>query len=118
MRSRLAWAGFPGAIERRLGHPQLCCFSGIICSMIHGEGRRKRYILDGHVTKGVSGGPVWHWSEERDRLEVVGIISCVPAVTDGRPGYLFVEPINPVMLYLEDWRAKSPDDFVITACRN
>ena len=46
--------------------------------MIHGEGKRKRYIVDGHATHGVSGGPVWHYNAEHDRAEVIGMIVGAP----------------------------------------
>ena len=34
---------------------------------IRTEGKRKRFIMDGHAVKGVSGGPVWHFNTERQR---------------------------------------------------
>lgn len=102
--TEVAWAGFPSLVENELGHPQLCCFAGIISAMVHGEGRRQIYVVDGHAAAGVSGGPVWQWNEKR--LEVVGIISSYLRTTDAVPGFLMVEPINPVTDYLEEWRKK------------
>lgn len=116
----VAWAGFPGAVERFVGHSQLVVHGGVVGAMIHGEGKRKRLIMDGHAVRGVSGGPVWHYSVERQRAEVVGII--VGAGFDLKslkdyelPGYIDVEPIGPLMYYIEDHRQDN-DDWIITDC--
>ena len=88
--------------------------------MIHGEGKRKRFIMDGHAVRGISGGPVWHYSADRQRAEVVGLI--VGAAFDPKklkdyelPGYIDVEPIGPLMYFLEDHRQDN-DDWIITDC--
>lgn len=114
----VAWAGFPGIVEEYVGHVQLVVHSGIVGAMIHGEGKRKRFIIDGHAAMGVSGGPVWHFSVERKRAEVVGIIvgtGFYPSqVEKGElPGYIDVEPLGPLMYFLEEHR-KDNDDWIIT----
>ena len=117
----VAWAGFPLTVEQALGHPQLLVHTGIVAAMIHGEGKRQLYIVDGHATGGVSGGPVWHYSEDRERAEVIGMIVSAPNNyrKGDLPGYVFVEPMGPVMLELERMRRQVlEEDFLITACRN
>lgn len=115
--TRIAWSGFPKEVQDYLGHPQLCCFESVVSAMVHGEGRRKVYVVPGQASIGATGGPVWQWSAEQERTEVVGVIPRSRS-RPGLPGYLFVEPINPIMYYLEEWRAQDRSDFIITACRD
>lgn len=116
----VAWAGFPGVVERFVGHSQLVVHGGVVGAMIHGEGKRKRFIMDGHAVKGVSGGPVWHYSAERQRAEVVGIIVGPGFDTDRcedfeLPGYIDAEPIGPIIYFLEEHRQDGAD-WIITDC--
>jgi len=67
------------------------------------------YILDGHNAKGISGGPVWHWSEERERFEVVAIISAYKPGDEGLPGFVIAEPIRQVTGFLRS-KDKVPVD--------
>ena len=60
---------------------------------------------------------MWQWSEEHQRAEVIAIVSNYIGTPD-IPGFLVVEPINPVMRYLEDWRQEDRSDFIITQCRD
>ncbi|OAI49028.1 hypothetical protein AYO44_01095 [Planctomycetaceae bacterium SCGC AG-212-F19] len=97
--TRVGWAGFPGLVADRLGFPQLCYFEGVISAMVN-RADRQIYIVDGHGGEGVSGGPVWHWSAEKDRPEVIGIVSGYQGASVDEPwlpGYCVFEPINPLM---------------------
>jgi hypothetical protein len=107
--TRVAWAGFPGVVEMAIGYPQLCYFEGVVSAQVDRPGKRF-YVVDGHVSHGVSGGPVWHWNEEKDRLEVVGLVSSYHTTPagDGIPGFCFFEPINSVVGYLGS-SASHPD---------
>jgi hypothetical protein len=113
--TRVSWAGFPGVVEAALGQPQLCYFEGVISAQVDRPGRAL-YIVDGHASHGVSGGPVWHWNEEKDRAEVVGIVSEYRTTMqgDGIPGYCFFEPINPILYYLasERWHPDNAGDHI------
>jgi hypothetical protein len=99
--TRVSWAGFPYQVERFLGRPQLCFFDGIVSAMV--QKPHPIYIVDGHAARGVSGGPVWHWSSERNALEVVGIVSKYGGADDGIPGFCIFEPINYVRALFESW---------------
>ena len=90
--------------------------------MIHGEGKRQRFIMEGHAVKGISGGPVWHYCPERQRAEVVGLIVGAGFDTERcqdseLPGYVNAEPIGPLMYYLSE-RNRDGDDWIITDCWN
>lgn len=134
--TRVGWAGYPWFVEQALGFPQLCYFEGVISAMVNHPDKRI-YLVDGHAAKGVSGGPVWWWSEERNRLEVVGIVSeyswpdpklpelpeqpDLPKLLEllklpGLPGLCFFEPINPVGTFLEHWQEEEVKDFLYTKC--
>lgn len=97
--THVEWAGFPSDVESRLGRPTLCCFRGMV-SAFHCEGSRGLYIVDGHAAPGVSGGPVWHYPEEREAPEVVGIVSQYWFGEPGLPGMCAFEPINPIITFL------------------
>ncbi len=113
--TRVAWAGFPRVIEQTLGFPQLCYFEGVVSAMIdHGD--KQLYIVDGHAAHGVSGGPVWHWSHERRRIEIVGVVSAYHALNNGIPGFCVFEPINPILYFLETdrWHPDLVSDHLLT----
>jgi hypothetical protein len=113
--TRVAWAGFASSVEEFLQAPHLCYFEGVISVMAHGQ--RLIYVVDGHLSPGVSGGPVWHWSSEKSRFEVIGI-AVGYGHTQGSPlpGFCVVEPINPIMYYLETdiWHPDKCGDHLIT----
>ena len=77
---------------------------------------------DEPAVKGVSGGPVWHYSAERQRAGVFGIIVGAGydpkgAVDYELPGYIDAESIGPAMVYLEEHR-QDDGDWIITDCRD
>lgn len=113
--TRVAWAGFAGSVETFLQAPHLCYFEGVVSVMVHGK--RWLYIVDGHLSPGVSGGPVWYWNEEKNRFEVIGI-AVGYGNTNGSalPGFCVVEPINPIMYFLETdaWHPDKCGDHLIT----
>lgn len=113
--TRIAWAGFPAVMEDLLGFPQLCYFEGVVSAMVN-DGKRPFYIVDGHVSEGVSGGPVWQWNEEKSRLEVVGIVVSYTPGPSRLPGFCQFEPINPIMYFLETeaWHPDTLGDHLIT----
>ncbi len=115
--TRIAWAGFPGVVEHALGSPQLCYFEGVVSAMVNRD-ERQVYVVDGHAAPGVSGGPVWQWSVERDRLEVVGVVCNYQPLGAGLPGFCFFEPINPLMDYLDYWQRQEKGDVLVTCCRD
>lgn len=112
--TRVAWAGFPGIVEGILGFPQLCYFEGVISSMVN-RTDKKIYIVDGHGAPGISGGPVWQWSDGNDRTEIVGIVSNYRHDGDGIPGFCFFEPINTILWYFaaEMWHPDKVGDHLI-----
>lgn len=113
--TRVAWAGFPAVIEQTLGFPQLCYFEGVVSALIN-RAEKHLYIIDGHAAPGVSGGPVWHWSQEKNRAEIVGIVSAYKTVEEGLPGFCLFEPVNPHMYFLESerWHPDVVGDHLIT----
>ena len=65
--AEVGWVGYPSV------HPDdLCFFSG--CVSVYDE-PRERYLLDGVVIPGVSGGPVFFWNEETNAVTVIGSIT-------------------------------------------
>jgi hypothetical protein len=76
---------------------------------------KKIYIVDGHASKGVSGGPVWHWSTENNRAEIIGIVSEYRHLSNGMPGFCVFEPINSVLWYFSAdlWHPDKVGDHLI-----
>ena len=98
--TRVGWAGFAGIVEEYLKHPQLCYFEGVISAAVN-RPERPVYIVDGHSAHGVSGGPLWRWTDE-NQVEVIGIMSAYRgSKMMGLPGFCVFEPIQPVSYYLE-----------------
>lgn len=105
--TRVGWAGFPGIVGQHLGAPTLCYFDGVV-SAFHAQGSRGVYLVDGHNSRGVSGGPVFHWRDEDHRPEVVGIVSGYGCADAELPGMCVFEPINPIIAFLKgQYSAKS-----------
>lgn len=118
--TRVAWAGFPGLLERYAACcPTLCYFEGSVAAAINRPGIFA-LVVDGHALPGVSGGPMWFWSEESNHVEVAGIVSAyfsyeqpvewhegfvLPgrdgAKKDRMPGFCFVRPIFAMIRDLE-----------------
>ncbi len=100
--TRVGWAGYPGTAEAYLGHPQLCYCEGVISALIDRDDRRL-YLVDGHNAFGISGGPVWHWSDERDRMEIVGVVSGYAQDTK-LPGFCMFEPLESFEALFKSWQ--------------
>ncbi|MCH8343746.1 MAG: hypothetical protein IH983_07140 [Planctomycetes bacterium] len=98
--TRVGWAGFPGQVEQYFRRPLICCFAGTV-SAWYAEGSRGLYIVDGHNARGVSGGPVWHYPEDRPAPEVAGIVSGYGLGEQDMPGFCVFEPINPIISFLK-----------------
>jgi hypothetical protein len=115
--TKISWAGFPGIVEASLGRPQLCYFEGVVSAFIN-EDNRMKYIVDGHCAEGVSGGPVWYFNDEKNRHEIVGVVSAYEHWGKGIPGFCIFEPINSVLLYLrsEQWHPDKIGEWVILNC--
>jgi hypothetical protein len=97
--TRVAWAGFPSIVEKHLGFPHVCYYEGVISAMIDTPKHPPLYMIDGHGTLGVSGSPIWAWSDSRARVEIVGII--VSYLTDQLPSFVCATPIHPLIHFLE-----------------
>lgn len=111
----VAWAGFAGEIEHLFRFPCLCFFRGSV-SMTVDRDTCRYYIIDGHNAVGVSGGPVWYWSDDRRRWEVFAIISGFQPGAQGLPGFVIAEPINTLMARFEHeiWQPDLLNDRLIT----
>lgn len=97
--------------------PHLCYFEGVVSAMVDADNEKQIYVIVGHVTRGVSGGPMWHWDDIKKRWEICGIASQYQPFTDGMPGFCIFEPINPVIGFLlQDprWQIDELKDTVVT----
>ena len=83
----------------------------MVSATVDKDGKRL-YIVDGHNSAGVSGGPVWCWNDERQRAEIVGVVSGYGDAGGDLPGFCVFEPINPVLGYLCHWTGNAGGDFV------
>jgi hypothetical protein len=100
--TRVAWAGFPARPAQEFGGPVLCYYEGVVSAVIDREGQPPLYLLDGHNTWGVSGGPVWAWSDDRHQVELIGIVVNYWRHLDQKvelPGHVTAVAIHPLMMY-------------------
>lgn len=110
--TRVAWAGFPGISKIIAQRPQPCYFEGCVSSLILREDYHL-YLLDGHNTYGVSGGPVWAIDNKR-RVRVIGVVSSYHShpINNNKPelqlpGLVHAAPVQPIRSFLENsWKAK------------
>lgn len=111
--TRVYWAGFPDLADAICpGVPKLCMYEGMISAVYNREGLHK-YLVDGNLRMGVSGGPLWCYEPKYKRIEVIGIASAYvhaqeepsdsakwqPAI----PGLALFEPINELLMLLREW---------------
>ncbi len=101
--TRVGWAGFPGIVKKILPHWQLCYCEGVVSATVDND--RRLYIVDGYNTWGISGGPVWHWSEERNQAEVVAVVSKREPRPD-LPGFSVFEPLESQEALFRKWQAE------------
>jgi hypothetical protein len=100
--TRVAWAGYPGLAAQEFDGPVLCYYEGVVSAVIDRTGQPPLYLLDGHNTWGVSGGPVWAWSDERHQVELIGIVVNYRRHLDQQvelPGHVTAVAIHPLMMY-------------------
>jgi len=110
--TRVAWAGFPAAVESSLGFPQLCYFEGCISAMVD-TSTKQLYIVDGHGMPGISGGPVFSHDATTDQLVVIGVVSEYRFAGGALPGFCVFEPINQLAALVREWVTREPDRFHI-----
>lgn len=110
--TRVAWAGFPHVFCNLpdVGSPLLSYYEGSV-ACVYQRGDYSRLILDGHCLKGVSGGPLWFYSDTDRAVCVAGIVSQYLEIQreshdlweDPGPGFVLVQPIYPVLSWMEKW---------------
>lgn len=106
--SRVAWAGYAALASEIASRPTPCYFEGSMSALIlRKEG--PLYLLDGHNTFGVSGGPVWAESALWKRPRLIGVISSYRHLrASAMPGFAHAVPIQPLWSYLkEEWNVKA-----------
>lgn len=71
----VAWAGFPGLLSEQFDAVPVCYFEGVVSGLVKRHGIGTRLVVDGHAMPGVSGGPVWFFNEQSQRVTVVAVVS-------------------------------------------
>lgn len=72
--TEVAWAGFPSIARKFTDEPIPCYFRGVVSSLVLRD-EFQLYLIDGHNTLGMSGGPVWAYSSETKAVQVIAVIS-------------------------------------------
>ena len=105
--THVAWAGFPANVQSYLGFPQICYYEGVVAAMINKKGYPPLYLLDGHNTAGVSGSPVWAYSDDSSRVELIAIIGSYLSDAQKKfPGFVCATPIHPLIRYMKSLNSK------------
>lgn len=113
----IAWAGYPGIAERLLAEKQLCYYEGRISATINRP--NPLYLVDGHASHGVSGGPVWSasvgpptgpdtvFAEDLDDVSygIIGVVSAYRGDTPV-PGLCIFTPLNPLVAFIKSMTDK------------
>ncbi len=106
----VAWCGYPAILRHEIKYPLCCYYQGVVSAWIDSD-HRKAFVIDGHASQGVSGGPLW-WEDQSGQCHVCGIVSSYlsapiaeqldpdrPATRT--PGLCFAMPVWPVVQYLK-----------------
>lgn len=114
--TRVAWAGFPYIVSQIAGRPQMSYFEGTVSSFIVRNDGHWLYLIDGHNTLGVSGGPVWAM-DANGAARVVAVISSYRAFPKQEshdfelPGFVHAVPVQPLVQFLKKhWRLNQSAD--------
>lgn len=99
--TRVAWAGYPSAASDVLGEPVLCYYEGVVAH-VRNDRDAPVYLLDGHNDCGVSGGPVWRWCEDFNRVELVGVITAYCHSRASLSGFVLAIAVNPFVAMFEN----------------
>ncbi len=100
--TRVAWAGYPGLAQAIVGEPQLCFYEGVIAATVNIPGKPPLFLLDGHIERGVSGGPVWAQSSGKIGYVLLGVAVNYSALEGGLPGLCAATPLNNMMKHLAE----------------
>ncbi|MEW6249253.1 MAG: hypothetical protein AB1716_01285 [Planctomycetota bacterium] len=106
--TRVAWAGYPEVAYKVFAQWSLCYYEGVVAHAFN-DREYPLYLLDGHNDHGVSGGPVWWWSDKAQRVELVGVIThyCQASLS----GFAIATAINPFCVMLESlWKPRAPGE--------
>ncbi len=107
--SQVAWAGFPALAMDIARRPQPCYYQGVISSLLI-RNEFQMYLIDGHNTFGISGGPVWWINAESRVPTVIGIVSSYrfSKQMNAMPGLVAATPIQLLLsLVFQDYVAKT-----------
>ena len=110
--TEVAWAGFPAIVMEIAERPQPCYYRGVVSSLLIRE-EFQMYLLDGHNTFGISGGPVWSIDAETNLPKLIGIISGYRYnnQVQAMPGLVFATPIQILLSSVfSDYAAQSAAD--------
>lgn len=104
--TRVAWAGYSAVAADIFGEPVPCYYEGVV-AYVHNQVNSPIYLLDGHNTFGVSGGPAWWWNEVTNRVELFAIITQYHPTSPSSkksislPGFTIATPVNHFMSLLD-----------------
>lgn len=104
----VGWAGFPEHARRMLGQAQLCCFRGVISSVVDQPNLPPMYLIDGHNTPGLSGSPVWWWNPDKSRAEIAAVVTRYSFLAEF-PGFVLATPIHILVEYFRKNTASSQE---------
>lgn len=93
--SEVAWAGFSGIAMQIANRPQPCYYHGVVSSLLIRDDFQL-YLLDGHNTFGISGGPVWAVNAETKQPKLIAVIGGYQFSGQDKamPGLVFATPIQ------------------------
>ncbi|MEX1229330.1 MAG: hypothetical protein WEB58_03765 [Planctomycetaceae bacterium] len=106
--TRLAWCGYPAIASDVAQRPQPCYFEGCVSALIL-RNEFPLYLIDGHNTFGVSGGPIWTIGGRSTKPRVIGVISSYGwnKTNLNMPGFVYGAPVQPLADFLrKNWGAK------------
>jgi hypothetical protein len=111
--TRVAWAGFPSLVEERVGSHNLCYFEGIVSCVAN---QPPIYWIDGHVSNGVSGGPLWVCDAAGNPM-VIGIAANYTVLNASDvPGLAGFTPLQVLLNFLEDRSDSAIEWFPFCKC--
>lgn len=100
--AKVAWAGFPGFVSEITDAFQLCYFEGIVACV---PPRPAVYLVDGHTTPGVSGGPMWILQEDGEPI-IAGVCIHYASKEKPFPGLVGFCPLQILLRHIDEMHSR------------
>jgi hypothetical protein len=101
---KVAWAGYPGFVADMTDRFHLCYFEGAVSAVLS---EPPVYLVDGHTSPGVSGGPMWILQDDGEPI-ITAVCIHYAYPQEPTPGLVGFCPLQVLLRFVETMHAQTP----------